>query len=160
LLNIIRHRENPMTDILIVPTPEATEIASELRVSLFRLMRRLRTEHPAGAGSFAQMGVIFRIHRHGPSTLSALAAADGITPQSMARTVGELVDNGMLLREPDPSDGRQILLSLTDKAEQMLLDFQSQRDGWLAVAMLARLSSEEREVLRVASRLLDRLSAE
>ncbi len=149
-----------MTGLLIAPTPEATEIASELRMSLFRLVRRLRTEHPSGARSFAQMGVLMRLTRSGPATLSELAAADGITPQSMARTVGELVDGGMLQREPDPSDGRQILLSLTEKAEEMVRDFQSQRDGWLAVAMLARLSPEERELLRVAARLLDRLSAE
>ena len=149
-----------MTDLLIVPTPEATEIASELRLSLFRLVRRLRTEHPSGARSFAQMGVLMRLYRNGPATLSELAAADGITPQSMARTLGELVEDGMLTRQPDPSDGRQILLSLTDKAEEMVRDFQSQRDGWLAVAMLARLSPEEREILRVAARLLDRLSAE
>jgi DNA-binding MarR family transcriptional regulator len=149
-----------MTDLLIVPTPEATEIASELRISLFRLVRRLRTEHPSGAKSFAQMGVLMRISRNGPATMSELASADGITPQSMARTVGELVDGGFLRREPDPSDGRQILLSLTEQAERMVRDFQSQRDSWLAVAMLARLSAEERELLRVAARLLDRLSAE
>ena len=149
-----------MTDLLIVPTTEATEIASELRIALFRLVRRLRTEHPSGAKSFAQMGVLMRMSRNGPATMSELAAADGITPQSMARTVGELVDGGLLRREPDPSDGRQILLSLTGQAEQMVRDFQSQRDGWLAVAMLARLSPEERELLRVAARLLDRLSAE
>jgi DNA-binding MarR family transcriptional regulator len=146
--------------ILIVPTPEATEIASELRISLFRLVRRLRTEHPSGARSFAQMGVLMRIARNGPATMSELAAADGITPQSMARTVGELVEDGMLLREADPSDGRQIILSLTEKAQQMVREFQSQRDGWLAVAMIARLSPEEQELLRIASRLLDRLSAE
>ena len=149
-----------MTDILIVPTPEATETASELRISMFRLFRRLRTEHPPDATSFAQLGVIIRLHRKGPSTLSALAAADGITPQSMARTVGELVEEGLLRRDPDPNDGRQILLSLTDKADQMLQDFQSQRDSWLAVVMDARLSPEEREILRVTARLLDRLSAE
>ena len=92
-----------MTDLLITPTPEATEIASELRIALFRLVRRLRTEHPSGAGSFAQMGVLMRLSRNGPATLSELAAADGITPQAMARTVGELVDGGMLRREPDPT---------------------------------------------------------
>ncbi len=149
-----------MTDLLIVPSPEATEIASELRISLFRLLRRLRTEHPPDARSFAQMGVIMRLFHHGPATLSSLAAADGITPQSTARTVGELVDDGMVTRKPDPSDGRQILLSLSEEGMQLVGDFQSQRDGWLAVAMLARLSPEEREMLRVAARLLDRLSAE
>ena len=148
------------TELLLVPTLEATEIASELRLSLFRLVRRLRTEHPSGAKSFAQMGVLIRITRHGPATISEMAAAEGITPQSMARTVGELVDDGMLLREADPTDGRQIILSLTEKAQQMVREFQSQRDGWLAVAMIARLSPEEQELLRVASRLLDRLSAD
>lgn len=101
-----------------------------------------------------------RIKRNGPTTLSELAAADGITPQSMARTVGDLVEDGMLRRDPDPNDGRQIILSLTDKAEQSLEHLQSQRDSWLAMVMLARLSAEEREMLRVAARLLDRLSAE
>lgn len=149
-----------MPDSIVLPTPEATEIAGELRVALFRLVRRLRHEHPSGARSFAQMAVLMRLDRHGPATLSELAAADGITPQSMARTIGELVDDGMLLREPDPADGRQILLSLTPRARQMVHDFQSQRDGWLAVAMLERLSPEEREMLRIAARLLDRLSAE
>ena len=66
----------------------------------------------------------------------------------------------MVTRKPDPSDGRQILLSLSEEGMQLVGDFQSQRDGWLAVAMLARLSPEEREMLRVAARLLDRLSAE
>ena len=161
MLNIYNLQESlPLSDILVVPTPEALAIASELRLSMFRLFRRLRTEHPPDATSFAQMGVILRLHRKGPSTLSALASADGITPQSMARTVGELVEDGLLRRDPDPNDGRQILLSLTDKADQMLQDFQSQQDGWLAVVMDARLSAEEREILRVTARLLDRLSAE
>jgi DNA-binding MarR family transcriptional regulator len=148
------------SELLIVPTAEATELASELRLSLFRLARRLRTQHPPGEHSFTRVGVIMRIKRNGPTTLSELAAADGITPQSMARTVGDLVEDGMLRRDPDPNDGRRILLSLTDKAEQTLEGLQSQRDAWLAVVMLARLSAEEREMLRVAARLLDRLSAE
>lgn len=150
----------PADSNLIVITPETTEIASELRVSLYRLVRRLRTEHPSGAKSFAQMAVLMRLDRHGPATLSELAAAEGITPQSMARTVGELVDTELVIREADPSDGRQVLLSLTGTAHQMVRDFQSRRDGWLAVTMLARLSPEERDLLRVAARLLDRLSAE
>ena len=112
----------------IQPTtdPDALHAASELRIALFRLIRRLRTEHPTGLKSFAQMAVLMRIYRHGPATLSELAAADGITPQSMARTVGELVDDGLLRREADPSDGRQVLLSLTDKAAQRWCsDFQT-----------------------------------
>lgn len=148
------------SDLLIDSASGTIEIASELRMSVFRLARRLRTHHLAGAQSFAQMVVLMRLSRHGPATLSALAAAEGITPQSMARTVGNLVDGGMLARSPDPSDGRRILLSLTDKAEQMVHEFQSQRDNWLAATMSARLTPEECALLRVSARLIDRLSAE
>ncbi len=148
------------TTIPPIADQEALHAASELRIALFRLIRRLRTEHPTGLKSFAQMAVLMRIHRHGSATLSELAAADGITPQSMARTVGELVDAGLLHREADPSDGRQILLSLTDAANAQVQEFQSQRDNWLAQTMLERLSPEERDLLRVSSRLFDRLSAE
>ncbi len=61
--------------------PDALHAASELRISLFRLIRRLRTEHPTGLRSFAQMAVLMRIYRHGPATLSELAAA-GASPRN------------------------------------------------------------------------------
>ena len=75
-------------------------------------------------------------------------------------TLGELVDDGLLHRASDPSDGRQVLLSLTDAANALVQEFQTQRDNWLAQTMLERLSSEERDLLRISSRLFDRLSAE
>ena len=141
-------------------TPEAGRDANELRLSVMRLVRRLRAERPASGLSLTRVNVLGRLDREGPATTSELAATEGITPQSMARTVGELVDSGRLSRRPDPADGRQQLLDVTPAARELLAEDRSSRDSWLAVAMSERLSAEERAVLLVAGRLLDRLAAD
>ncbi|BCJ36509.1 MarR family transcriptional regulator [Actinocatenispora thailandica] len=132
--------------------------ANELRLSVMRLVRRLRAERPASGLSLTRVNVLGRLDREGPATMSDLAAAEGITPQSMARTVGELVDAGLLTRRADPDDGRRQLLDVTPAARRLLAEDRSRRDSWLAVALTERLSAEERAMLRIAGRLLDRLA--
>ena len=66
--------------------PEA--VASELRVVLGRIVRRLRAERVQRRGlPLAQVVVLGRLDRGGPSGISALAAAEHMRPQSMAATV-------------------------------------------------------------------------
>jgi len=139
-------------------SPGQARAAHELRLSVMRLVRRLRAERPAHGLSLTRVNVLGRLDREGAATMSELAAAEGITPQSMARTVGELVEAGLVTRRPDPDDGRQQLLDVTDSARRLLAEDRYRRDSWLAVAMAERLSEEERSVLLVAGRLLDRLS--
>ena len=84
-------------------TVEATQSASELRVVLGRLVRRLRAENTFPA---TQVAVLARLERDGPQTTSALAAAERVRPQSMAQTVAELRASGFVRRRPHPIDGR------------------------------------------------------
>jgi DNA-binding MarR family transcriptional regulator len=76
----------------------------------------------------------------------------------MAHTIGELGAAGLVGRRPDPLDGRQILIELTDLGRQALTDERRRRDGWLAQAIAAELTSEEREILARAVPLLRRLA--
>jgi len=62
-------------------------LASELRVVLGRLVRRLRTEH---SFSLSQGAVLGRLDREGTTTIGALATAEHVRPQSMAQTVSDL----------------------------------------------------------------------
>ncbi|HXP99393.1 MAG TPA: helix-turn-helix domain-containing protein, partial [Solirubrobacteraceae bacterium] len=82
-------------------------VASELRVVLGQLVRRLRAEHRF---SLAHGIVLGRLDREGTSSTSDLAAAERVRPQSMAQTVGELEADGLLSRRADPADGRRALL--------------------------------------------------
>jgi DNA-binding MarR family transcriptional regulator len=129
--------------------------ASELRIVLGQLVRRLRAEHRFPISHGAVLG---RLDREGPSTASALAAAERMRPQSMAQVVGELLEEGLVLRRPDPSDGRRILVEITERGVEALHDDRDRRAGWLARALEEEFDRDEREQLLRAIPLLQRLA--
>jgi DNA-binding MarR family transcriptional regulator len=137
------------------PTTDTAIIASELRGVLGRLVRRLRAEHRL---PLSQGAVLAHLDREGPASVSALAAREGVRPQSMAQTVADLQGAGFLDRRPDPSDGRRQLAELTPEGAEALQADRRLREGWLAGAIAERLSAGEREVLHQAVGLLRRLT--
>jgi len=130
-------------------------LASELRVVLGRLIRRLRAEHRF---SLSQGSVLGRLDREGPQSTSKLAGAERVRPQSMGQTVAELESQGLVARRPDPSDGRSTLIELTEAGRAELREDRGRREGWLAEAIEGNFSDGEREVLDQAARLLARLA--
>ena len=136
-------------------TPSDTaRTASELRVVLGQLMRRLRAEHRFPIHHGAVLG---RIDREGPVSVSALALAEKVRPQSMAQTVGELEADGLVKRRPDPDDGRRALVELTSSGRRMLEDDRSRRVGWL-VSAIEELPKRDQEVLSRATAIIGRLA--
>ena len=92
------------------PSTQVVKGASELRLVLGQLVRRLRAEY---SFPVAQASVLSRLDREGPQTASALAAAEHVRPQSMAQTLAELETAGLIERRPDPGDGRRSQIELT-----------------------------------------------
>jgi len=130
-------------------------LASELRVVLGQLFRRLRSENRL---PFAHGAVLARLERDGPASASELAAAERVRPQSMAETVNDLVADGLVARAPHPTDKRSTLVSLTDAGRETLHADRLLREGWLAQAISEQLSAEERRALVAALDLLRRLA--
>ncbi len=130
-------------------------IASDLRVVLGQLMRRLRAEHRF---SLSQGSVLGRLDRDGGQSVSDLAVAERVRPQSMAQTVAELEAEGLVARRPDPDDRRRAIIELTEQGRVVLEDDRRQRVGWLAGAIEGDLSPEEQVVLSDAVKLLRRLA--
>jgi DNA-binding MarR family transcriptional regulator len=130
-------------------------LASELRVVLGQLLRRLRAEHrfPLGQGS-----VLGRLDREGTASIGQLAVAERVRPQSMAQTVTDLEAAGLINRRPDPSDGRRTLVDLTAQGRRTLEDDRRDRAGWLASAIERELSVAERRRLAQDLELLRRLA--
>ena len=139
-----------------LPSPQVVKGASELRLVLGQLVRRLRAEY---SFPVAQASVLSRIDREGPQTASALAAAEHVRPQSMAQTLAELETAKLIERRPDPADGRRIQIELTPQGRTRVLEGRGRRDDWLASAIAAELSPEEQGTLLAAVPLLQRLSA-
>jgi DNA-binding MarR family transcriptional regulator len=134
---------------------DTAPLASELRVVLGQLLRRLRAEHrfPISQGT-----VLGRLDREGPRAVSDLAAAERVRPQSMAQTVGDLEDVGLVERRPDPSDGRRASVSLTAAGREALEADRRHREGWLVKAIEEELTPEERRTLGDSVSLLRRLA--
>ena len=133
-------------------------LASALRVSLMRLSRRLRNERDASADLTPnQLAVLGTLWRVGSLTVGELAAAEKVQPPSMTRTVAAMCDKGLLARAPHPSDGRLVVLSLTPAADRVLTESRRRKDAWLD-QQLGLLTPGEREILRDAAPILERLS--
>jgi DNA-binding MarR family transcriptional regulator len=141
-----------------MPTARAIDtnlLASELRIVLGQLMRRLRAEHRF---SLSQGAVLGRLDREGTMSIGDLAIAERVRPQSMTQTVADLEADGLIERRPDPADGRRILLALTESGRLTLLEDRRRREGWLAGALVQDLSAEEQRCLLEAVSLLRRLA--
>ncbi|HEV3048596.1 MAG TPA: MarR family transcriptional regulator [Solirubrobacteraceae bacterium] len=134
---------------------ESTRLASELRLVLGHLVRRLRAEH---GFSLSQSAVLGRLDREGTRSIGDLASAERVRPQSMAQTVADLEADGLIARSPDPADGRRTLVALTEQGLATLEADRRQREGWLARAIAEDLSPAEQELLARATDLLRRLS--
>ena len=147
----------------MAPTVEAVTrtdagLASQLRVSVMRLARRLRNErdpeNSLGLGALSVLGVLLR---HGEQTVGQLAAHERVQPPSMTRTVSCLVDQGYAVRRPSETDGRSTLIDISDKGRDMLLADRRRREAWLA-RQLKDLTPEERDLLRQVAPLIERLA--
>lgn len=130
-------------------------MASDLRVVLGQLVRRLRAEHrfPLSHGS-----VLGRLDREGEQSVSDLAAKERVRPQSMAQTVADLERDGYVERRADPGDRRRALVGLTAGGRRTLAEDRRQREGWLAEALEAKLSPDEQAVIAEAVEILRRLA--
>jgi DNA-binding MarR family transcriptional regulator len=130
-------------------------VASELRAVLGSLVRRLRTQHRFPLTHAAVLG---RLDRGGPQSVSELAVAERVRPQSMAQTVSDLEAERLIERRPDPTDGRRALVELTADGREALEADRRAREGWLAQAIEQDLSPREQDVLANAVELLRRLA--
>lgn len=134
-------------------------LASELRISVMRLRRRLANQrHPDNELSINAMTVLGALHRNGDLTVGDLAKIEMVQPPSMTRTVNCLVDGGFATRRPHETDGRQVLVSLTERGLTTLLADRARRDEWLT-RRLRDLTPDERAVLRSAAPILERLAS-
>jgi DNA-binding MarR family transcriptional regulator len=137
---------------------DAEKVADALRVSVGLLVRRLRQVQVDGELTLPETSALARLDRGGPSTSSALAKLEQISPQSMGATLAALEARGLLERRADPDDGRRIVLALTDAGRRVLRDRRNARTQNLAEALSSGFTPAELGQLLAAAPLLERLA--
>lgn len=139
------------------PNDNPGELASEVRVAVGRLGRRLRkqsntTELPPGLFS-----VLVTLYKNGAITVGSLAEHENTRPPSMTRAVNSLAELGLVQKLPDDHDRRLILVALTDTGREEVIETRRRKDAWLD-KQLQNLTAQEREILTQASEILLRIA--
>jgi DNA-binding MarR family transcriptional regulator len=135
----------------------ALATATEIRVLAGRLRRRLRSEAHAQEYTEAQVMVMTHLLREDVATVTALAEAAGVRPQSMGATVAGLLEAGLIVGSPDPADGRRTLLTISDDARTTIEANRSAKEDWLFRTIRSTLTESEQKELARGVELLARL---
>jgi DNA-binding MarR family transcriptional regulator len=132
-------------------------LATNLRATFGKLKRRLREQASTGDLTPSQISVLLRLEKDGAATASSLARSEGMRPQSMASVIAALESADLVSGAPDPKDGRQTLLSLTDTCRKWVQEGRAARQDWLSRTIATRLTEQEQDHLATAVYLLARL---
>ena len=132
-------------------------LALELRTLIGKLKRKLREQAGDGDLTSSQVSVLFSLEKDGPTTVSNLARREAMRPQSMSAVIAPLEAAGLVTSAPDPNDGRQTLLSLTQMCRERIEERRAAKQDWLARTIQAKLSRQEQEKLASALAMLARL---
>jgi DNA-binding MarR family transcriptional regulator len=141
-----------------MPPNRLVSDAALLRSAVSALQRRLRSEDEPGGVGPTGLGILARLIRTGVANATEIAQQEHLQPQSLTRSLKSLHDAGLIDRWTDEDDRRRTLLAITPQGEELLKGTIRKRIMWLARVMNSRLSPEERETLRAASFLIERIA--
>jgi len=139
-----------------------TALATAMRISSSRLARRLRVERLGLGGtetvlSDIQLAALAALARHDSMTPGELAEHEKVQPPSMTRVIAVLEERGLVRREPHATDRRQVILTVTEEGRDVVQRVRRRREAWLA-QRLQELTPDERQILRAAAPILEKLS--
>ena len=136
---------------------DGADLGGQLRVVVWRLYRRFRSQRLEGSLGDTALDVLTRLYKVGPQTLTELSDYDHVAPGSMSQSVNRLTSAGYAIRTPDPNDRRKVLFSATPKGAELALAERKERHAWLDRRLHA-LSHEDQLVIARACALLGKIA--
>lgn len=127
----------------------SSERLADLCSELVRRLRLLeRTEVACCGVPLSQAMVLQTLHDAGSAErMSAVAAALGVAQSTATRLVDPLVREGLVRREPDPEDGRVVVIRLTDRGRCTAQELETRSQRW-SMNILQRIpETEHKQVL-------------
>lgn len=152
------HRDTSTEEDLPPDDGVSSSLAVDLRLAITRVSRRLRAQRGKADLVEGHLGVLTTLKRHGAMSPGVLAEHEGVRPPSMTRTINALAELGFVTKVEHPTDGRQVVVELSEAGDAEILETRRRRDLWLA-RQVQGLTSSERQTLAAASELLTRMSS-
>ncbi len=139
-------------------TSDCSEVAALLHDQFSRLTRQMRNMDLPQGMTPERLSALAVIDKRGPISVTALADKEMVRPATMSRMVSALVDEGLVKRSEDKSDGRGVLVSTTPKGRRAYHRAHQQRLQQFAEALSA-LSPEQLSAMRSLASALESLTA-
>jgi len=143
-----------------LPNPERSvrladlqSLATDLRVVIGRLARRLRTERGSHSLTVSQISALVSLEQYGPVSPTSLAHIERVKPPSMTKIIASLIAGDLAKKTPHESDGRQSLIAITEKGQDILDIDRLNKDVWLAKAMSSLDNTEKADILKAITAL-------
>jgi DNA-binding MarR family transcriptional regulator len=128
-------------------------VVPALTQAITQLIRRLRADANPGGLSLSQTAALARMDANSGMTTADLARAEAMKPQSMSAILASLEQEGLVERRHHPTDGRQILFSLTARGVEARRKRSAAKQEWL-LAAVAKLGPAEQQTLLSAAALI------
>ena len=138
--------------------PSSLDIAvTDLLRATGLLVRRIRAELSPNDLTWSEATILARLEESGPMTTADLARRESVKPQSIGASLAVLEQEGLVRRQPHPTDGRQVLVGLTDKGAATRHRNTILKRQWISAAM-AKLDPAEQQTVIAAAALIKRLA--
>jgi DNA-binding MarR family transcriptional regulator len=154
----------------VSPSPVVSDSATDERLADLRalgeqLPRFMRLVHALKAGQTAEnrdraaLVLLFPLARLGPLRQGALAELVHADPSTVSRHVAVLIEQGLVHRVPDETDGRASRLVVTAAGHRALEQVRTEREAHLARVTAAWTPEELATLTTLFGRLVDDLAA-
>ena len=102
--------ENIALSLFVIAGPIVSSMREDIRASV-----DFDPQHPELSDlTFNQLGLLIAVQK-GKDQVGKLAKAGNVSQPAVSKMVDDVVNLGLLRRDPHPDDRRQIVLSLTEK---------------------------------------------
>ena len=124
------------------PRTLAHRVANALNTTAIHALRHARVEDRRSGLTPERLSLLSVLVYGGPTAMSALAAAEQLTPQAITRSVAALEDDGLVERSATERDRRQVVVTATPAGVRLLEAGRRARIDRLA-EVLSSLDHEE-----------------
>lgn len=122
-----------------------------LRESTRILIRKLgvleRGEAECCGVTYAQCHAIVETGRRQKVSLNELADILNLDKSTVSKTVDQLVNKQILLRQPDPADRRYIILQLTDQGKEVFRNIEKRMEAYFTEILNAIPAEKQTQVV-------------
>ncbi|MFJ9412945.1 MarR family winged helix-turn-helix transcriptional regulator [Streptomyces sp. NPDC101227] len=130
-------------------TPPPSEVAERF-FAVTKLLRKRANEGLRAQGLTMARGKLMAVlHHTGPVRISVIAAKLGIAARSVTEAVDALERDGLVTRQPDPTDRRAVLVALTERGTTVIREAEGPRRA-VVNGLFSALDADDRaELLRL-----------